>query len=249
MNQLIRAELLKFRTTRTAFWMLIGLPVSVLLSLASTIALADREGASSVATVEGVRNVLSGAASSGTLLVMILGIIAMTGEYRYQTVTQTFLVCPARGRVVAAKLVTYALLGLFAAIAAGALTIVVGLPWLAAEGAHPRMLHDVGLVLAGATAATVLYGALGVAIGALMRNQTAAIVLTLAWMFLLEGLFVTLRPALGRWLPGGAASALSSFSVEAGDLLPMWGAALVLVAYACAFAMAGSRVIARRDVA
>lgn len=58
-----------------------------------------------------------------------------------------------------------------------------------------------------------------------------------------------LLPALGRWLPGGAATALTSSSVQAGDLLPMWAAALVLGAYAIGFAVAGSRVVVERDVA
>jgi hypothetical protein len=248
-SQLIRAELLKLRTTRAAFWMLVGLPVLVVISIASSVANANRVGGSlSLHTVEGVRNVLS-AASSGGLLVFILGIVAMTGEYRHQTVTQTFLVTPSRERVVAAKLFTYALVGLLSAIAAGALTLAIGLPWLASEGVHPRAVQDVVLVLAGATAATVLFGALGVAVGALLRNQTVAIVLSLGWALVLESLFVGLLPGVGRWFPGGAAAALSSARVGAGDLLPMWGAALALAAYVAAFAAAGTHAVMRRDVA
>ena len=57
---------------------------------------------------------LSGAA-------LLLGILGMTGEFRHQTVTQTFLVTPKRGRVVAAKLVAYPLAGI-------ALTLVTSWP-------------------------------------------------------------------------------------------------------------------------
>ena len=197
--------------------------------------------------MEGVRNVLS-AASSGGILALILGVLAMTGEYRHRTVGETFLVTPARGRVVAAKLVTYAFVGLAVAVAAGALTLAIALPWLAHEGAHVRLLEDIGLVLAGATAETVLYGALGVAVGALLRNQATALALSLLWVTFVESLFVGLLPELGRWLPGGAASALSLTTVRAGDLLPMWAAALVLAGYAGGFAAAASRLVVRRDV-
>ena len=94
-----------------------------------------------------------------------------------------------------------------------------------------------------------MHGALGVAAGALIRNQAAAIVIALAWIMVIEGLFVGLLPELGRWLPGGAASALTSSSVKAGELLPMWAAGLVLGAYAIGFSVAGSLTVVERDVA
>lgn len=249
MNQLIRAELLKLRTTRTAFWTVVGLPAAVALGVSSTIATAGRSGGGfGLETVEGVRNVL-GASSSGAMIALILGILAMSGEYRHQTVTQTFLVTPLRHRVVAAKFAAFALVGLALAVAASALTLAIALPWLASEGADVRILQDIGPVFLGATAGSVLYGALGVAVGALIRNQAAAIVIALAWIMVIEGLLVGLLPELGRWLPGGAASALTSSSVKAGDLLPMWAAVLVLGAYAIGFTVAGSRVVVERDVA
>lgn len=249
MNQLIRAELLKLRTTRTAFWTVVGLPATVALAVSSSIASAGRSGGGfALETVEGVRNVL-GASSSGAIVALILGILAMSGEYRHQTVTQTFLITPLRHKVVAAKFAAFVLVGLLLAVAASAMTLAIALPWLASEGAHVRIVQDVGLVFLGATAGTVLYGALGVAVGALIRNQAAAIVITLVWMMVIENIFVGLLPALGRWLPGGAASALTSFSVKSGDLLPMWAAVLVLAAYATGFAVAGSRVVVERDVA
>ncbi|HEX6597018.1 MAG TPA: ABC transporter permease [Acidimicrobiales bacterium] len=249
MRQLIRAELLKLRSTRGAFWILIGLPVAVVLPILISIDSAGREsGNFPLETVEGVRNVLS-AASAGGMLVLILGIMAMTGEYRHRTVSETFLLTPARGKVVAAKLATYAIVGFAVAMAAGALTLAIALPWLAQQDAHVRLLEDVGMVMAGATAATVLYGTLGVAVGALVRNQAAALVVALLWTMLFEGLLVGLVPALGRWLPGGAASALSLATIRAGDLLPMWAAALVLAAYAAGLAMLANRLVVRRDVA
>lgn len=176
MNQLIRAELLKLRTTRTAFWTAVGLPAVVALGVWSTIATAGREEAGlSLETVEEVRNVL-GSASSGSLIALVLGILAMTGGYRHQTVSQTFLVTPLRQRVVAAKFAAFALVGLVLAVAASALTVATARPWLARKGADVRMVQDVGVVVLGATAGTVLYGAMGVAVGALVRKKAAAIV-------------------------------------------------------------------------
>lgn len=94
-----------------------------------------------------------------------------------------------------------------------------------------------------------MYGALGVAVGAVVRNQTSAIVISLAWVLLVESLLVSLLPEFGRWLPGGAASALTSTAVQTGDFLPMWAAALVLGVYVVGFSVAGARAVDQRDVA
>ncbi|CAN5600349.1 hypothetical protein BH20ACT2_BH20ACT2_21600 [soil metagenome] len=125
----------------------------------------------------------------------------------------------------------------------------IPLPPLPPPDAHVRLVDDICLVVLGATAGTVLYGALGVAVGALVRNQTAAVVVSLFWIMVVESLLVGLVPVVGRWVPGGAASALTSATVKAGDLLPMWAAALVLAAYAGGFALVASRLVLRRDVA
>ena len=45
------------------------------------------------------------AASFGGVIVLIIGILIMGGEFRHGTVTSTFLISPKRGRVVGAKLV------------------------------------------------------------------------------------------------------------------------------------------------
>ena len=48
------------------------------------------------------------------------------------------------------------------------------------------------------------YSVIGVAVGALVRNQIAAVVGVLVWMLAAEQLLITTVPAFGRWTPGGA---------------------------------------------
>ena len=50
------------------------------------------------------------------------------------------------------------------------------------------------------------YGPIGVGVGALIRNQIAAVVAALAWTFIVEQLLVALFPDIGKWTPGGAAT-------------------------------------------
>jgi ABC-2 type transport system permease protein len=245
---LVRAELLKLRTNRlmpaiaAITVVLVGLTVS-----ASILAAGRAQGTFGLDTPEGVRNVLGSAWPAATI-VLILGILAMSGEMRHGTITSTFLVTPDRRRVVMAKLATYGIVGLASAAAALAVAFAIALPWLAAKDVDVVMDAGLVTVVVGSLLGAILYGALGVGIGALIRNQAAAVAVALVWSFLVEGMLVSLLPEVGKWLPGGAASALGGAATTGGDLLPVWGGGLLLGCYALAVAAAGSRAVIRNDV-
>jgi ABC-2 type transport system permease protein len=248
MTALIRAELLKLRSTRANYGLALAALLFVPVSVALAVLTAGESGSAGLDTGEGVRHVMA-AAWSGASMVLVFGILCMAGEFRHGPATATFLVSPDRRRVVSAKLAAASVVGLALAAASAVLTLAVGLPWLSAEGAQVDVFGpDVGPVLLGAAVATVLYALIGVGVGVLLPNQTVALTVALTWVLLVEGLLVGLAPAVGRWLPGGAASALTSTATPNGGLLPAWAAALVLTGYGLAFAAAGSRLIARRDV-
>jgi ABC-type transport system involved in multi-copper enzyme maturation permease subunit len=246
---MIHAELLKLRTTRMFYGNALAAVVFVPLSVAIAILTAGEPGGPpALDTSEGVRNVMA-AASSGSIVVLIIGILLMAGEFRHNTATSTFLVSPDRKRVVGAKLAASTLVGAALAAAASLLTLAIALPWLAAKNVDVAVLSgDVGPVLLGAVAATALYALVGVGLGSLIRNQTAAVVVALLWVMIVEGLLVSFVPEVGRWLPGGAAAALSGAATVEGGLLPMWGGALLFAAYGLAFAAAGVRFVMQRDI-
>jgi ABC-2 type transport system permease protein len=87
---------------------------------------------------------------------------------------------------------------------------------------------------------------LGVGLGALVRNQVVAVAAGLVWMRV-EAIIpdALQRPGLGRWMPEGAASALTGPSAAT---LPMWAGGLVLAAYGVALALLGTRLVVRRDL-
>jgi ABC-2 type transport system permease protein len=251
MTELVRAELLKLRTTRTFWWTVATTVALIPVSVAITISSAGRSAgliAASLDSTEGFRNVIASSSSGGILMVLI-GIFAITGEFRFNTVTGTFLVTPDRGRVIRAKLVATTIVGIVVGIAASAFCLAVALPWLSVRhvsiGSH---VADIIVVVCGGIAATALSGVLGVGIGALVVNQTLAVVATLLWMLFFENLLTNVRPGVGRWFPGGAVNALSGITPTHAGLLPGWGAALLLIGYAGGFAMLGSRFVVQRDI-
>jgi ABC-2 type transport system permease protein len=247
MNNLIRAELLKLRTIRTFSWSVVAALAFVPVSIALAMAKVGTPSGTSLDSAEGFRNVIA-AASSGGLLVLLIGIVLMAGEFRFNTVTSTFLITPERKRVVGAKLAASGIVGLGIALVSSLLTIAIALPWLASRhvdlGSHSS---DIAIVLLGGLAATAIAGIVGVGIGALVTNQTLAVTLTLIWSLLLEGMVVNFAPGLGRWLPGGAAGAMSGAATYS-NLLPVWAAALLFTGYGLALAGAGTRAVRRRDI-
>lgn len=248
MSDLIRAELLKLRTTRVPYGLLGAALALTVLGVVGTILTAGRDGAPPIESTEAIRNVL-GAGGTATIFTLVLGILVVTGEFRHGTITQTFLVAPIRSRVVKAKLVAVLAAGFAFGALASLVTAVVSVPWLAAKDVSVSLLSaDVAVPVLAVVASAALFGVIGVGVGALIRNQVAAIVVALLWQFVLESIVVGLLPDVGKWLPQGAARALAEETLADGNLLPPWAGGLVLLAYGAAFALIGTRLLVQRDV-
>jgi ABC-2 type transport system permease protein len=189
------------------------------------------------------------AASSGSLLLLLLGITAMAGEFRHGTAASTFLVSPDRQRAFLAKVGATMLVGLVMAAAAIVATLALAVPWLDAEGVSlTGRGGDVAMSLLGSLAVTALAGAIGVGLGALLRDQTRAVVLALVWVVAVEAIVAGFVPELYRWLPGGAFAAVTG-SASVGETFALGGGLLLSLAYAAAFALAGRTVLLARDLA
>ena len=248
MTRLVHSELLKLRTTRTARVLLTLAAAGTAALVAIVLLLAGRPGQPALGP-DALRLLVLVPAQPLTLAALVLGVLGMAGELRHGTATSTFLVTPKRGRVVAAKLAAAAVTGLAMAAASSAAVLAVGLPWLRAKWIDVA-IADAGVAarVAGLAVAVALYAVLGTGLGALLRNQVAAVVVGLLWWSqgverVLTGILH--QPGLERWLPLGAASALTA----PGDgTLPMWAGALVFAAYGLGLALLGSRLVARRDL-
>lgn len=188
--------------------------------------------------------------------VLILGIIAVTGEYRHMTITSTFLSTPRRSRVLTAKMALYGVVGAVVAIVTmAAVTVVLALALLRADHA-PITASSVATVAIGAVIGFTLYAILGVSLGALIRSQIGAIILALVWVLLLEALVGLAFPSIAKWLPGGALNSVMDVSLQAdmagqftsADRLPAWGGVLVLLAYSGVLALLALRTTLRRDI-
>jgi ABC-2 type transport system permease protein len=213
------------------------------------------DGAELAAAVYGLVNAI------GYVFPLVIGSLAMTTEFRYQTITQSLLVEPRRGVFLGAKLLATVPLGLLYGLVGTVAVVGVSAPILATAGEGAFLTDgDVLQVIVLGVVVTALWAVIGVAFGSVLTNQVAAIVVILAFTQFVEPIA---RIALGafeatdgvaRFLPGAAADGLmgaSFFAAFGGgdaDLLPRWAALLVLLAYAGGLALVGRFTTLRRDI-
>ncbi|WP_219470243.1 ABC transporter permease [Nonomuraea rhizosphaerae] len=240
LNRLVRAELFKARASRTTWVLSIIAPVFCALWVLVPVLV---PASSDAARIAGVYSM----AAQAYVFTLILGILSMAGEYRHQTITWSFLVTPRRGTFVAAKLLASGLLCLLVAVVSALFTLAAGSVLLAVHG-YPALSSDVPLVLVGAVLSTTFYGLLGVALAVLIRNQVGAIVLAALLFSYGDGFLSWLVPDVYRWLPTGAARALSGMQADGGALLPAWGGGLLFVGYVGVIVALAGMLTLRRDV-
>jgi ABC-2 type transport system permease protein len=245
---LLRAELLKQRSTRTGlglFGAMLGLVLLAVLLHGFGLPAEDLGGPHVQLMVLGRGEFL------GALFAALLGAMSITAEIRHGTIRSTFLVTPRRGRVVAAKVLVSIAFGAGFGLMAGAVATAAGTAALRARGIELQLDRgDYVLLVVGAAGAAGMWAAIGVGVGALVRNQVPALIGICAWLLFVEGLLAgdvaDNLGDIGRLLPGAAASAVSG--QDPGTLLAPAVGLVLLTLYAASAALAGALTLSRRDV-
>lgn len=195
----------------------------------------------------------------GYVFPLIMGALAVTGEFRHKTITPSFLGEPRRSRVLLAKVLVQAGFGAILGVVGTGGAVVTGAVVLAVQG-EPTMLGDAGIWgnIAWSVVALALWGVIGVGVGALIPNQIASVVVILAFTQFVEPILrmglaaVDALSDVAKFLPGAAAEALVGASLYSTsgmlDLLGRVEGGLVLLAYAAVFALVGRVTTFARDV-
>jgi ABC-2 type transport system permease protein len=248
MNGLVRTELLKLRTTRLFIASVAAVPSLTALVAVAFLTSAGHAGNPPLGP-QSLADAIAAPASIVTTIALLLGVLATAGEYRHRTITTTFLTTPRRTAVVTAKLVSLTIVGMAIALATMFVMCAIAVPWLQSAGIGARVDADVIRIMTGVFLSTALYGAMGVAIGALIRNQTAAIAAVLVWLLAVEGMLATVFRSASflDWLPAAAGRAMVDATPTDGAL-SLSVAALVLIGYTAVMSAFAARFLVRRDV-
>jgi ABC-2 type transport system permease protein len=250
MARLINAEFIKLRTTQVWFWLLLAAVAIAALFVIGP--LASRDG---VQTTADAVSMFTGSVVA-YVAVFVLGVLGVTTEFRYQTITPTVLATPSRWALITAKMITYAIVGAVYAAICLIVQLAIAVPWLSAKGIDfslssehaPRTLGGVFVVVA-------LFGIVGLGVGALLRNQIVAVTVGVIFLLVVQNLLLII-PGVRHvfpYLPEGGVRAILAINnndrtVYGVDLLAPAGGVVVLLAWAFIPAILGASITMNRDI-
>ena len=201
------------------------------------------------------------ASSIGYVFPVLLGALAVTGEFRHKTLTPTFLAEPQRTSVLSAKFLSELVVGAGLGVVAFAVSVGAGAAALAGFGLDTGLdSSDTWALVGRGILAMALWGAIGVGLGTLVTNQVAAIVIVIAFTQFVEPILRVaaslsdITANIGKFLPGAASDALvgaSFYNIAAAGgavTLEWWQGGLVLLGIAVVATVIGGATTWRRDV-
>ena len=239
MTRALQAELLKLRTTRTFFAFVVSAVGLSLLIVILFTALADFDQ-------EDTRSAFT--ADFASLFITLLGAIGMAGEWRHRTIANTVLSIPRRLRLLGAKLIAYAIGGALLSLFVNIAIMIAGTLILSSRGIDTLSFGDLLDVLWRNLAVAAFLGPIGVCVGTLIRNPAVAIVVILAWGFVLENTLSAVATDVEKFLPTQGAPA-GVQQVDIGfEPLSTGVALLVMAGWVAVLGAAAIATFTRRDL-
>lgn len=269
MIDLIRSEWIKFRSVRsTVVTLLFGGAFVVLIAVLSitqdggrstTCEPVERATPAEIAADEGFcgegfvvvereatvnLTAIMGGVTFATLLFGVLGVQAISQEYRFNTIRPTFTAAPRRPRVLAAKLVVAS--SACAAVAAA----MIGVCYLLGSMLAEQFLVDA--IDRRAALGIVLFSALwtmaGVGVGAIVRQPIAGILILVGESLIAEQLIGGLIDGAAKWMPFTNGIQMTLRNEEpATELLAPLAGGIYFALFCVALFVIGTLLADRRD--
>lgn len=263
MRAAVVAELRKLATTR--LWWIMALCVLVLgggyaaLYAAAALLTGEAGGPAEPFRDPGtLLSVYNGGNTLTRILALVVGVLAMGGEYRHNTMATSYLAVPRRGRVVGAKavaLVAYGLLYGLVSVGVGVVVAVAFVIWQ--DGSLFLDRADTWRSLVLGVASIALWTLIGMGIGTLIRSMIVAMLVGIGFAYILEPL-LTVVFFVQTWnvplnlMPSGATNAMlgitSPLLFAPPDPWFWWAGLLVLAGWCLLPAGIGALITVRRDV-
>ncbi len=190
-TRVLHAELRKMFDTRSGFWLLASVAILSVVATGATIIFGDRETLS-------FDDFASAVGMPVSVILPMIAVLSVTGEWSQRTALTTFTLVPSRGRVLRAKVINVLAVG---AISMGIAAVIGALGNVIVSAA---MGNDaVWNISAGLFAQIVLANEIGLMIGfvlgLLIRSSPGAIVGYFVYSLVLPGASAALAAAKPWW--------------------------------------------------
>jgi ABC-2 type transport system permease protein len=238
MTRTFKAELMKLRRPRVLYGALGALIGCTILVTVLTFATAPTPP----------ERLTAGFTNASRLVGVVVLVVFLTGittEHGLGTLRTLLLRQPLRDRLLAGKALALVVCTAGALLVVLAVSVACAAVVTAARGTPTGpWLADAATGYANALLAAVCYGAIGLALGVLLRSTAVAVGVALFWFIMVENIARNTWPGSGHVLPGQLAGAVTGVP---GSVPYSHGLAGVLVYSALATA-AGFIAFSRRDV-
>jgi ABC-2 type transport system permease protein len=244
----VRMEWIKLRSLRSTPWMLLAITVGMIAIGVAAMAATKAPSPADAADFDPVNNVLAGVVL-GQLVIGLMAVMAVTGEYSSGSIMSTLAAVPGRRTMLAAKATVVGLVSLVVGETVTFVTFFAGTAAMAAGVPQPS-LGDPGVlravVLSGAYLAMV--GLIGVGLGAAIRHSASAIGALVGLFFVLPTLLAGLTgTTVSKFTPTFIFSSSLGVSKEVSDVLAPWVGFAVLWLYVVAALGIGGWLLTQRD--
>jgi ABC-2 type transport system permease protein len=247
---ILRSEWIKLRSLRSTWWSF-GIIICIQVGMAVIFSLTAQErfaAASAEASMNAAVSVTTVGLLFGQLVIAVLGVLVISGEYATGQIRSSFMAVPNRLPVLAAKAVVFSIATFVVTLASIVVSYFVTMPILAEAGAQADPLSGaLWLHFIGAAAYLMFIGLISLGIGAALRSTPGGIAASLGLLLVVPTVF-QLIPAewsmtLSQWLPNSVGQNLYYWD---GTFEP-WQAALVMLGWVAALLSVAAVLMKRRD--
>lgn len=196
---ILSSEWIKLRSSRSTWWVyaiLFGITVGIAVQMSTSLSF---RGAEVIVTADASQSLavyaLTVSADAGALVVGVLGVLVISGEYSTGMVRSTFITVPKRVPALFAKAIVFAVTSFVASMLMFATAVPISTLLLSRNDVAVRLDDpQYWLALIGAAGYIALIGLIAFSIGAIMRTTAGGIAVTFAFLI---GTPLLLRVATG----------------------------------------------------
>jgi ABC-type transport system involved in multi-copper enzyme maturation permease subunit len=249
-GRIMNSELIKFRSLRSS-WITLLAAVLTLFGIGLLLGWTSGKNFATLAPEDALPSGVLQGYFLGQLLIGVLGVLFVSGEYSTGMIRSTLAAVPKRLPVLLAKAVVFGGIALVTMTTAALATFLGAQVFLRHYG-HGTGLTDPGVlrVVLGTGLHLALIGLLGGALGWILRNTAGAISTLVGLLLVIPVLVMTLpwqwTQDIGKYLPADAGGAFVNSFQSPNALTPGAGLAVLVAWVVGAFALAAV-LLKRRD--